>query len=200
MKIREKFRRYNIFGILNLLLNLIGTKLFYWKARIIRFPIEVRGKSFIDFGEGLTTGIGCRIEAISCSSKGKLIKFGKFVQINDYVHIGAIEKIIIGNNVLIASRVFITDHNHGSYGGHEHTDPRIPPIQRDWNSKPVIINDNVWIGESVSIMPGVIIGEGAIIGANSVVTKNIPDFSIAVGVPAKVIKVFNFQVNKWESI
>ena len=55
-------------------------------------------------------------------------------------------------------------------------------------SKPVIINDNCWIGGHVCVMPGVSIGEGVIIGAGSVVTKDIPDFVIAAGVPAKVIK------------
>ncbi len=60
--------------------------------------------------------------------------------------------------------------------------------------------DNVWIGESVSVLPGVTIGQGAIIGANSVVSKNIPAYTIAVGSPAKPIKKFNFETTKWENI
>ncbi|MBL4677498.1 MAG: hypothetical protein JKY70_15040 [Mucilaginibacter sp.] len=65
-------------------------------------------------------------------------------------------------------------------------------------TKPVIIEDNVWIGETVSVLPGVTIGKGSIIGASAVVTKNIPPYSIAVGNPAKVIKTYNFESNSWE--
>jgi lipopolysaccharide O-acetyltransferase len=65
-------------------------------------------------------------------------------------------------------------------------------------SSPVIIEENVWIGEYVSILPGVTIGRGSIIGSMSVVNKNIPAFCIAVGAPAKVIKRYNFTTNKWE--
>jgi acetyltransferase-like isoleucine patch superfamily enzyme len=64
----------------------------------------------------------------------------------------------------------------------------------------VIIGSNSWIGENVCILKGVVIGEGAIIGANSVVTKDIPAFSIAVGAPAIVIKKYCFENNKWKSV
>ena len=71
---------------------------------------------------------------------------------------------------------------------------------RKLSAKPVIIHDDVWIGEMVSILPGVEIGKGSIIGANSVVTKYIPDYSIAAGNPAKVIKQYNFNTKRWEKI
>jgi lipopolysaccharide O-acetyltransferase len=64
----------------------------------------------------------------------------------------------------------------------------------------VVIGDNVWIGESVCVLPGVSIGEGCIIGALSVVTKSIPAYSIAVGSPARVVKQFDFEQNKWKKI
>jgi acetyltransferase-like isoleucine patch superfamily enzyme len=83
-------------------------------------------------------------------------------------------------------KVFITDNSHGSFT-REQLDIR--PNYRPLISKgPVIIEENVWIGEMVCIMPGVTIGRGSIIGANAVVTKSIPPYSIAAGVPAKVIK------------
>jgi lipopolysaccharide O-acetyltransferase len=62
----------------------------------------------------------------------------------------------------------------------------------------VAIEDNVWLGEFVSVLPGVTIGKGSIVGANSVVSKNLPPYVIAVGTPAKPIKKFNFETNKWE--
>lgn len=67
-------------------------------------------------------------------------------------------------------------------------------------SKEVHIGNNVWIGEFVSILPGVTIGDGSIIGSTSVVSKDIPAFSIAVGSPAKVIKTYDKDTNKWVNI
>lgn len=98
---------------------------------------------------------------------------------------------------MIASKVFISDHNHGSYNGSIHSDPNIPPDQRKLYGGAETIERNVWIGEFVSIMPGVSIGDGCIIGSTSVVTTNIPKYSIAVCVPAKVIKNYDFVFKQW---
>ena len=196
-----RLKIYGYSGLLKLFNNLIRTKLYFKKCRLIRFPIEIRGKQFINFGIGLTTGVGCRIEAYPFIKESTIIQFGNNVEINDYVHIAAIESIKIGNNVLIASKVFITDITHGTYSGREtHDSPNTIPKFRTLKSKPVEIHDNVWIGENVSILPGVIIGYGAIIGANSVVTKSIPPQTIAVGNPAKIIKYYNEKTLKWEGL
>jgi len=129
-----------------------------------------------------------------------LIKIGCDVAINDYVHIGAVESITIGDRVLIASKVFISDHNHGSYGKNGiHTSPQIAPGARSLNSSPIVIEDDVWIGEFVSVLPNVRIGKGSIIGTLSTVTHDIPPYSIAVGSPARVIKQFNFATENWEN-
>ena len=110
-------------------------------------------------------------------------------------HIGCLNKIVIGDNVMLGSRVLIEDHSHGTAD-----DIDIPVAKRTLHSKgPIIIEDNVWIGEKVTICPGVHIGDGAIIGANSVVTHDIPDYCVAVGSPAKVVKSYNFQKKCWES-
>ena len=67
-------------------------------------------------------------------------------------------------------------------------------------SKPVVIEDNVWLCEFVSVLPGVTIGKGTIVGANSVVSKSLPPNVIAVGSPAKIVKKYNFTTQKWEKI
>lgn len=178
----------------------ITTKLSVTSARLLRLPIDIRGKNGIDFGTGLTTGYGCRIESFS-EDGSKTLFFGNNVQINDYCHINALKSVRIGDNVLIASKVFITDLEHGSYAGDENdSQPSSIVKDRPLSSKSVVIGNNVWIGELCSVLPGVIIGENSIIGANSVVTKSIPANSIAVGNPAKVIKQFNFSTNKWERV
>jgi len=192
--------RYGLWGSLVLVKNLILTKVFFPHSRIIRSPFRVRGRRYIQFGKGLTTGTGCRLDAFS--SKNKMcLKLGDNIQINDSVHIAAINSVKIGNRVLIASKVFISDHNHGSYGYNNiHSSPLIPPVERALSSAPVDIGDDVWIGEFVAILPGVTIGNGVIIGTMSVVTKDIPAYSIAVGSPAKVIKQYDFEKEEWVKV
>ncbi|MWB94490.1 acetyltransferase [Flavobacterium sp. GA093] len=193
--------RYGFIGCLKLLMSLIYTKLAFRQARLIRLPFDIRNKKAIKIGENFTSGFGCRIEAYpKKNDSSQILLFGKNVEINDYVHIAAGEKIIIGDNVLIASKVFISDINHGNYSGKDCDSPLSLPNSRKLSTNPVVISDNVWIGEGVCVMAGVTIGIGCVIGSLSVVTKSIPDYSIAVGSPAKVIKKFDFEQNEWISI
>lgn len=193
-------KKYNFLGLINLTISLIFTKLFFTKSRLIRLPFDIRNQSNIALGNRLTTGFGCRLEAYPQAQQKQVLFFGDNVELNDYVHISAGEHVSIGNNVLIASKVFISDINHGAYTGATQDSPLSTPNSRSLSTSPVVIKDNVWIGEGVCVMAGVTIGLGCIIGASSVVTKDIPDYCIAVGAPAKVIKKFDFATNKWIAI
>lgn len=198
--IGKKYKLYGLFGIILLLKNIVFTKFLYPSARIIRSPYYIRGRQFSRIGKGFTSGVGLRLDCFPINQQ-ICLEIGKNVQFNDYVHIGAIDSIKIGNNVLIASKVFITDHNHGYYGFQNiHSNPLITPQNRELSSSKVIIEDDVWIGEFVSILPGVTISKGSIIGAMSLVNKDVPPYSIAVGVPAKVIKKYNFTTKLWEKL
>lgn len=177
---------------------LLRTKLLCSKARLIRRPFDLRGAKYIDLGESLTTGRGCRFEAFSENGEVKL-RFGKNVQVNDYVHICAMNSVDIGDNVLMAGHIYISDNSHGSYKGDENdSSPKMAPAKRKYSTAPVKIGNNVWIGEHVIILPGVEIGDGSIVGANSVVSKDIPSYSIAVGAPARIVKQYNPQTQIWE--
>lgn len=190
-------RTYGWIGIFRISYSLLCTRLFDYPARLIRRPVYIRGRRNMRWGRGFTTGVGVRLEVFTKDDEFKLV-IGDQVQLNDYVHIGAINSIVIGNDVLIASRVFITDHQHGNYEGDQpHSSPDVAPEQRVLSSKSVYIADRVWIGENATILPGVTIGEGAVIGAGAVVSKDIPSNSIAVGVPAKVIKRYDFDKKLW---
>lgn len=175
------------------------TKVFFRPAKLVRLPIFLRGKSNIIFGAGFVSGYMVRLDAFGPFG---CIEFGHGVQINDFVHIGALTKVRIGNDVLIASRVFISDHNHGIYGTDPQTasSPMETPSSRFPPVRPVEIGDRAWIGENVCILSGVTIGSGSVIGAGSVVSSDIPANCIAVGVPARVIRRFDFEKQIWARI
>ena len=102
--------------------------------------------------------------------------------------------VIIGNGVILAQNIVVSGLNHG------YEDINISPSKQAVKTKQIIINDDVWIGANSVITAGVTIGKHAVIGAGSVVVKDIPPYTIAVGNPAKVIKAYNFETNIWEKI
>jgi lipopolysaccharide O-acetyltransferase len=177
--------RYSFPDICRLAWSLLITKLFFNKARLIRQPTRVRGYKNMKFGKGFTTGQYCRIEAGNSLQGHKTMIIGDNVQINDRCHIAALNSILISSNVLIASNVYITDHDHGDFS---EVSLSLPPSARESVTSPVIIEENVWIGQNAVILKGVTVGRGSIVAAGCVVTKNVPPYSLVVGVPGKIIK------------
>ena len=103
-----------------------------------------------------------------------------------YNHISCINKIVIGDGFLSGKWVTIVDNAHGMINVEN---LQMKPSERDLYSKGcVCIGKNVWVGDKVTILPNVTIGEGAVIAANTVVTKNVPPFSVCVGNPGKIIR------------
>ncbi len=198
--LKDKISNYGFFGFVRILLMWIRTKFFYRHARLIRFPFYLRGRNNVLWGNGFTTGIGVRIEAYS-KNKEVIVRIGKNVQLNDYVHIAGIQGVTLGDHVLVASRVFISDHNHGNYSpfGVE-SDPYQIPKNRPLFSKTVFIDSNVWIGEGAFILPGVTVGFGSVIAAGAVVTKDVPPQTIVAGNPARVIKKYNEVRQSWDRV
>ena len=116
------------------------------------------------------------------------------VTVGSTTMISAVKSIRIKKNVLISQHCFIGDHNH------EYKDTNTPIRYQGLKVAPIVIDEGAWIGANVTVSSGVRIGKNAVIGANSVVTKDIPDYSVAVGIPAKVIKKYNFKTKKWEKV
>ncbi|MFT5888479.1 MAG: acetyltransferase-like isoleucine patch superfamily enzyme [Zhongshania sp.] len=155
-------------------------------------PDVLNPRSLVIFGDNIHLGRHAHIIAspdnliriTSWPSRlGKTeIRIGNYCLISPGVRISAAKSIQIGDNCMFASNVYISDSDwHGIYN-------RIRPFRSE---KPIIIEDNVWLGERVIVNKGVCIGENSVIGAGSIVTKNIPANSIAAGNPARVIKTIN---------
>lgn len=179
----------------------VFSKLVYGpNIRIIKGFPRIINKGRLIFGKKFTAGLDLRLEVLSSEAS---VNIGKDVKINDYCHIGAIYSIDIGDDCLLGSRVSIVDHEHGVYRFFEdcaQSNPATRPDERTLKGAPIKIGDRTWIGEGSVVLAGVTIGSGCIIGANSVVTKNIPENCLAVGIPAKVIKTYNQGSKAWEKV
>ena len=176
------------------------TKAFFPTARLIRRPIYIRGRRHAQLGPGLTTGYNCRLDLRSDNPNRITLSVGSDCHLGDNVHIVAYESVRIGDNCLMASKVFISDTSHGAYHGEAQSRPDSMPNLRPLLTRPVVIGDNVWIGENVCVLSGVSIGNGVIVNANAVVTKDVPAGCIVAGVPARVVKRWDEDSDKWLSV
>ncbi len=158
---------------------------------VFEYPTDkVIGRQYISIGNYSSFGKRAIVAAWKRGNNNPCISIGNNVAIGDDCFITAANQIIIGDNVLIAQKVTITDNSHGMMQSLEELKEH--PSQREPFSKgPVIIGDNVWIGDKVTICPNVKIGEGAIIGANSVITKDVPEHAVAAGAPARILKIIS---------
>jgi acetyltransferase-like isoleucine patch superfamily enzyme len=156
----------------------------------------IRGLSRIRILDNFASGKNLWLEAVIQAHGTQYepsIDIGRNVQFNNDVHISAVNHIVIDDDVLIGSRVYIGDHNHGDYQPEGAKGSSIiSPCRRSLCSKGAIrIGKRVWIGDGVVVTSGVTIEDGAVIAANAVVTKNVPRNAIVAGVPAKIISYYD---------
>lgn len=165
----------------------IGTK----GARFKITPyMNLIGEQYMYIGEGFTALSGMIMQCYDSYLSGQQflpkLTIGKNAYFGPNCHIGCINEIIIGDNLLAADHVYISDHQHGDLSVSE---INIPYIDRALYSKGrILIGDNVWLGQNVVILPNVTIGNNVTVGAGAVVTKDIPDNCIVAGIPAKIIR------------
>jgi lipopolysaccharide O-acetyltransferase len=163
---------------------------------------RVIGGRHISFGRDVYAERNLWLEAVTSYRSQSFhpeIAIGDHVCFSDGVHISSIASIAIGSNSLFGSRIYISDHNHGVYRGHPQSSPEEAPAHRLLGGGgPVVIGENVWIGDNSVIIGPATIGTGAIVGANSVVRGVVPSNTIVVGAPAQPIKIFNSITGSWE--
>ena len=192
-----KFRQIRFLGLIGcarLMRDLAFSIIMFKFGVLIRWPFYIRQLGLMELSEDIKIGTGLVIDIFNDAAK---LKIGAGLRAGRRLHIGVADEVVIGDNVLIADDVYISDHTHGSYTGALHDDALSIVAQRDLKIRKIEIGDNVWLGQRVCVFPGVIIGNNSIIGAHSIVKDSIPPNSIAAGVPAKVIKVYDRNLNQW---
>ena len=163
------------------------------RGSTIRKPLRIQGGKNIRIGNVVSIHKRCWLAALPLTgSNFAELTISDNCIIGDYNHIYSTHRIVIGESVLTANHVYISDNMHC------YEDITLPIMAQPITQlNDVYIGDGSWIGENVCII-GASIGKHCVIGANAVVTANIPDYCVAVGVPAKVIKCFNFETGLWE--
>lgn len=177
---RQAFRLFFANGFKN-----FGRRVF------IQTPDILEGEEFISLEDDVTIGSECWLLAYKQDNIEPNLYISKGTTIGRFTHIVALRKVIIERNVLIADKVYISDNIHSF---EDITEP-IKNQQIKFKGE-VVIGENSWIGENVSII-GASIGKHCVVGSNSVVTKNIMDFSVVAGVPARYIKRYDEESGIW---
>lgn len=159
--------------------------------------VTISSESEIEIGDKNVIGDNTDIFAYS---EG-YIKIGNNNLISKLTRIASANSVVLGNNILMGPHIFIADYNH-SYIDIDKA------IMFQGNTVPknnniiggILIEDDCWIGTNVVIVGNIHIGKHAVIGANSVVTHDIPPYSVAVGSPAKVVKHYDFKTRQWVKV
>ena len=173
-----------------LLWNRSRFKHFGVKSRVYK-PLLIEGTKNITIGNNVIIHDGTWLAARPLTGGECVLEIGSGTSIGNFNHIYATQKIVIEKSVLTADKVYISDNLHS------YEDVSMPIIKQPIKQcSPVVIGEGAWLGEHVCVM-GACIGKHCIIGANSVVTKDIPDYCVAVGAPARVIKKYDFDTKKW---
>lgn len=164
------------------------------RSRIIR-PLKMRNMENIFIGNRVTIARDSWLFTLpalkNCVPK---LVIGDGCQIGNFNHITCVNSVILGSKVLTADRVHISDNSHS------YENPDVPILDQPVVSKgSVTIGSGSWLGENVSIL-SCNIGRNCVIGANAVVTKDIPDYSIVVGIPGRVIKRFDNKERIWKLV
>jgi lipopolysaccharide O-acetyltransferase len=148
-------------------------------------PRLLVGGEHIAIAPDVRIGSASRLQVIpprrGAPARGR-IEIREGVRIEDFLHISAIDSVVVGPGTLIASNVFITDHDHGIPAG------LTPVYEEPLAGGPVRIGRCCWLGERVCVLRGVTIGDGTIVGAGAVVTRDLPPNVIAAGAPARVVR------------
>lgn len=158
----------------------------FGRGSVVEPPVRVAGERRIAIGSGVYIGAGSWLLALP--GEGVALEIGDGTSVSGALVVSAAASVRIGRRVLMARNVYVSDH------GHRFEEPGVPVLAQGTSEpRPVEIGDGAWLGENVVVCPGVRIGRGAVVGANAVVLEDVPDWSVAVGVPARVVRSFGHE-------
>lgn len=159
----------------------------FGKRSVLVRPIRLGGESRIEIGDGVFIGANSWLQTLADGDNhSPAIRIGNGTSIAGACVISAVRGVDLEEDVLLARNVYISDHVH------RYSQPPLPvQAQGVEQIAPVVIKRGAWLGQNVVVCPGVRIGIGAVVGANSVVKDDIPDYTVAVGAPAQVVKVIS---------
>lgn len=159
------------------------------KSRMYK-PVQADGLENIFIEDNVVVHEGTWLAARPINVTCKL-EINSGTTLGHFNHIYATQSIVIEKNVLTADKVYISDNLHN------YEDVTMPVIKQSIKQcRPVVIGEGSWLGENVCII-GASVGKHCVVGANSVVTKDIPDFCVVVGAPARVIKRYDSEKKEW---
>jgi lipopolysaccharide O-acetyltransferase len=157
----------------------------FGRASVLQPPVRLAGVHRIHVGSGVFVGAGSWLQVLEGERADPRLRVGDGTSIAGGCVISAACSVSMGRNVLVARNVYIADHQHAF------EDVTRPVLSQGVTRlAPVEIGDGAWLGENVVVGPGVRIGCGSVVGANAVVLESIPDHSVAVGAPARVVRTF----------
>lgn len=156
----------------------------FGRGTILEPPIRLHGANRIALGADVWIGGGSWLQVLDPDGNGVALSLGDGTNFAGGCVVSAAESVMLGDHVLLARNVYVSDHRHAF------EDVTRPVIKQGVTGiAPVEIGDGAWLGQNVVVGPGVRIGRGAVIGANSVVLDDIPDHAVAVGAPARVVRL-----------
>ena len=156
----------------------------FGKKSVLQYPIRLSGEERIEIGDRVTIGPNSWLQTLpDGENTSPALYIGSGTGTTGNCVISAIRRVVLEENVLLARNVYISDHLH------RYTDKHQPIISQGVDKvAPVLIRRGAWLGQNVVVCSGVTIGIGSVIGANSVVNSDVPDWCVAAGAPARVIK------------
>jgi acetyltransferase-like isoleucine patch superfamily enzyme len=157
----------------------------FGQRSVLQPPVRLGGVGRIRIGHDVYVGAGSWLQVLDGAGAEVALTIGDGTSIVGACVISAARSVRLGRDVLLARNVYISDHQHAF---EDTTRPVL--AQGVTRVAAVEIGDGAWLGENVVVGPGVTIGRGAVIGANAVVLESVPDHSVAVGVPARVVRRF----------
>lgn len=150
----------------------------------ICLPVRLSGEHRIRLGSGVYVGAGSWLQTLG-DADDELLTVGDGCSIAGSCVLSAVVGIHLGARVLLARNVYVSDHHHA------YADPTRAVLDQGTDrAAPVHVGDGAWLGQNVVLTPGVRVGRGAVVGAGAVVRGDVPDFSLAVGAPSRVVRTW----------